>query len=159
MHLERLNGERKGRWAPQNQLTPACLKTSKHLKFWCDKYLITTVHMLQGVDREGPRGINRHRYTPEEAAAELDRPVVKALHQMCRFRNRHPAFNGQVSILGPVWRCDSQANLGIRCEKLCSTLVSKAPHQMVLLLLFAQPSRLRSHEHMPHMQVEVVLVM
>lgn len=52
---------------------------------------------LQRVDFEGPRGLNRHRYSPEEAAAQLEVPVVKALHQMCRFRNVHPAFNGQVT--------------------------------------------------------------
>ncbi len=51
---------------------------------------------VQGKVREGPRGVNRHRFTPEEAAKELERPVVKALQMMCRFRNYHPAFNGQV---------------------------------------------------------------
>jgi hypothetical protein len=50
------------------------------------------------VEREGPRGINRHRYTPEEAAAELERPVVKALHRLCMFRNHHKAFNGQARL-------------------------------------------------------------
>ena len=50
---------------------------------------------MQGVEREGPRGINRHRFTPEEAVAEMERPVVKALHRLCQFRNRHKAFNGQ----------------------------------------------------------------
>ena len=50
----------------------------------------------QRVEAEGPRGVNRHRYSYEEAAAELQRPVVKALHAMCRLRNRHPAFNGKV---------------------------------------------------------------
>lgn len=28
---------------------------------------------------------------------------MKALHQMCRFRNRHPAFNGQVGIVLQLW--------------------------------------------------------
>ena len=50
---------------------------------------------MQGVEREGPRGINRHRFTPAEAAAEMERPVVKALHRLCLFRNKHKAFNGQ----------------------------------------------------------------
>jgi hypothetical protein len=54
---------------------------------------------MQGVEREGPRGINRHRFTPEEAVAEMERPVVKALHRLCLFRNKHKAFNGQARLL------------------------------------------------------------
>ena len=43
------------------------------------------------------RGINRHRYSIEEAEQELQRPVVQALLELCRFRNSHPAFNGEVN--------------------------------------------------------------
>ena len=42
------------------------------------------------------RAINRHRFSLEEAEANLERPVVRALLQLMRFRNTHPAFNGQV---------------------------------------------------------------
>ena len=40
------------------------------------------------------RDVNRHRYTPEEVAAELERPVVADLLAAIRFRNAHPAFAG-----------------------------------------------------------------
>lgn len=40
------------------------------------------------------RDINRHHYTPDEVDVELDRPVVRALNALARFRNTHPAFDG-----------------------------------------------------------------
>lgn len=42
------------------------------------------------------RDINRHKYTNEEAEAALQQPVVKALLDLCKFRNTHEAFMGQV---------------------------------------------------------------
>ena len=42
------------------------------------------------------RDINRHYYSLEEARGALDKPVVKALLDLCRFRNTHPAFGGEV---------------------------------------------------------------
>jgi sucrose phosphorylase len=44
------------------------------------------------------RDINRHHYTPAELAAALDRPVVRALLALIRFRNSHAAFNGTFSL-------------------------------------------------------------
>ena len=44
------------------------------------------------------RDINRHRYTPTEIAADLQRPVVQALLGLIRLRNGHPAFGGQFSV-------------------------------------------------------------
>ena len=44
------------------------------------------------------RDINRHRYTPAEIAADLQRPVVQALLGLIRLRNEHPAFGGQFSV-------------------------------------------------------------
>jgi sucrose phosphorylase len=41
-----------------------------------------------------PRDVNRHNYTPEEIAAEIQRPVVKKLLELLQFRNTHPAFGG-----------------------------------------------------------------
>ncbi len=38
------------------------------------------------------RDINRHCYTPEELAAEQQRPVVQKLRAMMRYRNENPAF-------------------------------------------------------------------
>ena len=38
------------------------------------------------------RDINRHYYSLEEIAKETERPVVKRLFELMRFRNTHPAF-------------------------------------------------------------------
>lgn len=40
------------------------------------------------------RNINRHYYTVEEVEKEKERPVVKRLFELMKFRNTHPAFNG-----------------------------------------------------------------
>lgn len=40
------------------------------------------------------RDINRHYYTAAEIAASLERPVVRGLIDLIRFRNQHPAFEG-----------------------------------------------------------------
>ncbi|DBA93715.1 TPA: hypothetical protein ACH3X3_013784 [Trebouxia sp. C0006] len=45
------------------------------------------------------RDINRHKYTNEEAEAALQQPVVKALLDLCKFRNTHQAFMGQVNVV------------------------------------------------------------
>lgn len=55
--------------------------------------------ICQTAERENnPRGINRHKYTLEEAEEAVQQPVVLALLDMCRFRNEHPAFNGKVRL-------------------------------------------------------------
>jgi sucrose phosphorylase len=41
------------------------------------------------------RDINRHYYSSQEIALSLQRPVVQSLFDLIRFRNRHPAFDGQ----------------------------------------------------------------
>jgi sucrose phosphorylase len=48
--------------------------------------------------REG-RDINRHHYTAAEIDLEVQRPVVRALFERIRFRNTHPAFAGDFSLL------------------------------------------------------------
>ena len=45
------------------------------------------------------RNINRHYYTREEVAGEVQRPVVQKLLAMMRFRNVHPAFDGAFILL------------------------------------------------------------
>jgi sucrose phosphorylase len=40
------------------------------------------------------RDINRHYYTREDLECALARPVVRALVELLRLRNRHPAFGG-----------------------------------------------------------------
>lgn len=41
------------------------------------------------------RNINRHYYTLEEIAKEVERPVVEKLIQLMKFRNTHKAFDGE----------------------------------------------------------------
>lgn len=43
------------------------------------------------------RDINRHYYTTSEIDKNLERPVVKALNALARFRNELPAFDGDFS--------------------------------------------------------------
>lgn len=44
------------------------------------------------------RDINRHYYTLEEIERALQRPVVKKLFDLVRFRNQHAAFHGSFSM-------------------------------------------------------------
>jgi sucrose phosphorylase len=47
------------------------------------------------------RDINRHSYTVEEIAREVQRPVVQRILKLMRFRNEFPAFEG---------KCEASAN-------------------------------------------------
>jgi sucrose phosphorylase len=46
------------------------------------------------------RDVNRHYYTASEIEAALQRPVVQQLCSLIRFRNTHPAFDGEFGIRG-----------------------------------------------------------
>jgi sucrose phosphorylase len=46
------------------------------------------------------RDINRHHYTREEIDRDLARPVVRALLDLIRLRNTHPAFGGTFEAAG-----------------------------------------------------------
>jgi len=48
--------------------------------------------------KEG-RDINRHYYTGLEIRSEIQRPVVRSLFDLIRFRNTHPAFDGDFNLL------------------------------------------------------------
>lgn len=49
-------------------------------------------------DPRDHRFINRHDYTMEEIAEQVQRPVVQKLLEMMRLRNRHPAFQGELTV-------------------------------------------------------------
>jgi sucrose phosphorylase len=60
------------------------------------------------------RDINRHYYSADEIRESLARPVVQGLLTLIRFRNRHPAFGGEFSVLASAahvivleWRTES----------------------------------------------------
>ena len=44
------------------------------------------------------RNINRHYYSKEEIEREIERPVLKKMYAIMRFRNSYPAFGGDVSV-------------------------------------------------------------
>ena len=44
---------------------------------------------------KGGRDINRHSYSVEEIAREVERPVVRKILKLMRFRNELPAFEGE----------------------------------------------------------------
>jgi sucrose phosphorylase len=46
------------------------------------------------------RDVNRHYYSAEEIATEMERPVVRALAALIRLRGSHAAFDGEVSVDG-----------------------------------------------------------
>lgn len=48
--------------------------------------------------KEG-RNINRHYYTREEIEENLQRPVLKKLFNLMKFRNMYPAFDGDFKVL------------------------------------------------------------
>lgn len=57
------------------------------------------------------RDINRHHYTRSEVEAAVAKPMVRSLMELIRFRNGHPAFNGQFELesssdqaLALVWK-------------------------------------------------------
>lgn len=45
------------------------------------------------------RDLNRRKYTPKQLEQDLNKPVVQALIRLIKFRNTHPAFNGEFSLL------------------------------------------------------------
>lgn len=46
-----------------------------------------------------PRNLNRHYYTEEEIVENLERPLLKRLMEVMRFRNEYPAFDGELSVV------------------------------------------------------------
>jgi sucrose phosphorylase len=76
------------------------------------------------------RDINRHHYGRDEIDAALRRPVVRALIQLIRLRNEHPAFQGSFSLqdsgdheLRLRWQCGSEwAELAVDLSKSVRSL-------------------------------------
>ena len=57
------------------------------------------------------RDVNRHYYPLDEAAAEMQRPVVQGLKRLMLFRNSHPSFAGAFSLLS-----SSESSVRIRWQ-------------------------------------------
>jgi sucrose phosphorylase len=77
------------------------------------------------------RDINRHYYTPEEVRTNLQRPVVRALIDLIKFRNEHLAFSGEFTLpqcssekLIMEWRAGAElARLEVDLPKLEAIIV------------------------------------
>lgn len=76
----------------------------------------------EAVQRTGEgREINRHNYSLEEIDAHIRKDVVQRLFRLIRFRNEHPAFNGEFQVLDTD---DSIIRLCWRKEeKICTLTV------------------------------------
>lgn len=73
------------------------------------------------------RDINRHRYSPEEIAADLERPVVRSLLALCAFRSTAPVFDGDFDfalrgeVLTMAWRAgedDARLEVDLRSHRV-----------------------------------------
>jgi sucrose phosphorylase len=81
------------------------------------------------------RDINRHYYTSAELNVQLQRPVVRSLFDLIRFRNSHPAFAGDFHLL-PCgdqsiqieWRCAADyARLSVNLKTMSATIAHSTP--------------------------------
>jgi sucrose phosphorylase len=81
------------------------------------------------------RDINRHYYSPAELNDRLQRPVVRSLFELIRFRNTHAAFGGDFHLL-PCddhsirieWRRGTDwARLSVDLNTISATIAHSAP--------------------------------
>jgi sucrose phosphorylase len=107
---------------------------ARALQFWAPGLpQIYYVGLLAGVNdmdllartRVG-RDVNRHHYTPEEIDAALQRPVVQQLCALIRFRNAHPAFDGEFSVLGGAGQLTLTWTAGAETATLAADLTMAA---------------------------------
>lgn len=66
-------------------------------KVLCNPCLSKVCECQAVLESGSGRDINRHKYGMEEAEQALQQPVVQALLDLCKFRNTHQAFLGDVS--------------------------------------------------------------
>ncbi len=77
------------------------------------------------------RDINRHYYTPAEVTAALGTPVVRKLFKLARFRNTHPAFDGDFAVEQPsdhrlvlTWTKGSErATLDVDFKEMAASII------------------------------------
>jgi sucrose phosphorylase len=81
------------------------------------------------------RDINRHYYTPAEINDQLQRPVVRSLFELIRFRNSHAAFSGDFRLL-PCddnsmqieWRHEADwARLSVDLKRMSASIAHSSP--------------------------------
>jgi sucrose phosphorylase len=89
------------------------------------------------------RDINRHYYTGAELRQQLEAPVVRALLDLIRFRNTHPAFGGDVQLhnsdnssLVLEWRKDpewARLDVDLGCRRAVISYSDPAGDQQMLI--------------------------
>ena len=72
------------------------------------------------------RDINRHHYTRQEIEDRLHRPVVRALIDLIRLRNAHPAFRGDLTVEGEGSRLVLTRTAGQHRARLEADLATSA---------------------------------
>lgn len=70
------------------------------------------------------RDVNRHRYPLGEIDDAVQRPVVRALMQLIRFRNDHPAFDGDFTAAGHGERITLSWSAGDHLARLDADLAA-----------------------------------
>jgi sucrose phosphorylase len=61
--------------------------------------LLAGMNDIQLVEKtKSGRNINRHNYTLDEIEVEIKRPVVNRLLRLMKFRNKYPAFDGNIKV-------------------------------------------------------------
>jgi sucrose phosphorylase len=72
------------------------------------------------------RDVNRHHYTPAEIETALQRPVVQQLCSLIRFRNTHPAFDGEFHVSGGSGQLTLSWTAGVEVATLAADLTMSA---------------------------------
>lgn len=86
--------------------------------------------------KEG-RNINRHYYDLEEIAEEIQRPVVKNLFEILKFRNKSQSFDGEILIEEPskneilIRRTNSKNNAELAANLLTKKFTIKENDQII----------------------------
>jgi sucrose phosphorylase len=94
------------------------------------------------------RDINRHYYAAHEIEAELQRPVVRKLFELIRFRNTHAAFTGEFNLLPCSdqdicieWRNGTEsARLNVDLKAMCGAITYSVDDEESRLDLAPGPS-------------------
>ncbi|HET9942911.1 MAG TPA: sucrose phosphorylase, partial [Terriglobia bacterium] len=111
--------------------------------------LLAGVNDMDLLRRSGEgRDINRHYYAAHERESELQRPVVRKLFELIRFRNTHAAFAGEFNLLpcgdqdiSLEWRNGSQsAQLTVDFKSLHGAITYSADDQERRIALVPSPS-------------------
>jgi sucrose 6(F)-phosphate phosphorylase len=76
------------------------------------------------------REINRHNFTLEEIEQALEKPVVKRLMELIRFRNEHEAFNGEFTVLDSAK--DEISLCWRKGERFCSLFIDLQTNKTVI---------------------------